>query len=66
MVRNGCGYPDHKVDGWMELNFHADGNSAKLRITKYERYESQELRNNFWLAVVKNGHGTLISLNGWI
>ena len=54
MVRNGCGYPGDKVNGWMnewtELTFHADANSGKLS-------------SNFWVAVVTNGHGALISMN---
>ena len=31
MVRNGCGYPGHKVNGADFL--HGDANSGKLRIT---------------------------------
>ena len=58
VVRKGCGHPGHKVNGWMngwtELIFYADTNSGKLRIT---------LIIFGWL-VVKNGHGTLISMNG--
>ena len=61
VARNGCGHPGHKVNGWVngwtELIFHADANSRKLRIIYF---------NNFWVAVVKNRHGTLISMNGWI
>ena len=48
-IWNGCGYPGHKVNGWIngwiELIFHADANWRKV-------------------AVVKNGHRTLISMNG--
>ena len=56
----GSGHPGHKVNGWMngsiELIFHADANKRKLRTLYFN--------NNFWVAVVKNGHGTLISING--
>ena len=59
VARNGCGHPGHKanecINGWIELIFHADGNSRKLRIIDF---------NNFWGTVVKNGYGTLISMNG--
>ena len=59
VARNGCGHPGHKVNGWVngwiELIFHADANSRKLRIIYF---------NNFWVAVVKNEHETLISTNG--
>ena len=59
VARNGCGHPGHKanecINGWIELIFHADGNSRKLRIIDF---------NNFWVTVVKNGYGTLISMNG--
>ena len=61
VVRNGCGHPGHKVNGWMngwtELVFHADADSGKLRIIYF---------NKFWVAVVKNGYGALISVNGWV
>ena len=55
MVRNGCGHPGHKVNGWnnvwTELLFlHADANSGNLRNF-----------DNFCVVVVKNVHGTLIS-----
>ena len=54
VVINDSDHPGHKVngwiDGWTELIFHADTNSGKLRIT--------------WMTVVKNGHETLISING--
>ena len=40
------------MNGWIELIYHADTNSRKLTIIYF---------NNFWVAVVKNGHGTLIS-----
>ena len=37
VVRNGCGHPGHKVNGWMngwtKLILHADANSGKLRST---------------------------------
>ena len=37
VVRNGCGHPVHKVNGWMsewnELIFYVDANSGKLRLT---------------------------------
>ena len=60
VARNGCGHPGHKVNGWVngwiELIFHADANSRKLRIIYF---------NNFWVAVVKNGHGTL-NFNEWL
>ena len=62
--QNGCGHLSHKVNGWMngwiELIFHADANSRKLRTIYF---------NNFWVAVVKNRHGTLISImdkSSWI
>ena len=60
VTRNGCGHPGHKVNEWVngwiiELIFHADENSRKLRIINF---------NNFWVTVVKNGHETLISMNG--
>ena len=58
VARNGCGHPVHKVNGWMdgwtELIFQADANSRKLKIIYV---------NDFWVTVVKNGHGTLISMN---
>ena len=61
VARYGCGHPGHKVNGWMnggtEVIFHVDPNSGKLKIIYF---------NNFWVAVVKGGHGTLISMNGWI
>ena len=47
------------MDEWVDelADFlHADGNSIKLTIKVH----------NFWVAVVKNGHGALISMNGWI
>ena len=57
VVRNGCGHPGQKVNGWMkgwtELIFHADANSGKLRSTLI-----------VFGTVVKNGHGNLISING--
>ena len=42
---------------WMSewMIFHADANSRKLKIIDF---------NNFWVAVVKDGHGNLISMNG--
>ena len=56
---NGCGHPGDKVNGWIngwiELIFEADANSRKLRIIYFD---------NFWVAVVKNGHETLFSMNG--
>ena len=52
MARYGCEWMNN---GLIELIFHADANSRKLRIIYF---------NNFWVAVVKNGHGTLISMNG--
>ena len=60
VARNGCGHSGHKVNGWVngwiiELIFHADEDSRKLRIIDF---------NNCWVAVVKNGHETLISMNG--
>ena len=40
---------------WIELIFHADANWRKLRVIYFD---------NFWVAVVKNGYGTLFSMNG--
>ena len=59
VTRNDCGHPGHKVNGWMngwiEPIFYADSNSRNLRIIYC---------NNFCVAVVKNEHGTQISMNG--
>ena len=49
-------WPSWSQGEWMSewMIYHADANSRKLRIIDF---------NNFWMAVVKNGHGTLILMN---
>ena len=66
MARNGCGYPGHKVvtgsmNGWTELIFHADANSGDFLRSNLKNYFKKS-----WVVVVKNGHWTLISMNGWM
>ena len=57
VARNGCGHPGH--DEWM------DKLSWFFKLMQIqERQELYTLYNNFWVAVVKNGHGTLIPTNG--
>ena len=55
VVRNGCGHPGHKVNGWnnewTELIF-----ACRCKFRKVKNYF-----NNFWVVVAKNVHGTLIS-----
>ena len=48
--------PSWSQGEWMSewMVFHADANSRKLRMIDF---------NNLWVAVVKLGHGTLISMN---
>ena len=49
-------WPSWSQGEWMSewMVFHADANSRKLRMIDF---------NNLWVAVVKLGHGTLISMN---
>ena len=50
-------WPSWSQSEWMSewMIFHADTDSRKLKIIDF---------NNFLVAVVKSGHGTLISMNG--